>query len=154
MSENIIIHGFSLGGPVAAHVAAHVSKKGDKINQLILQSSMKNTTNAAYDFLSQSNKFIQIIGSAGAYLFADSFDCEKELKQLYKVRPDIHLVICGGNSEDSLNLNITKLDIFARKKGFKNLVVYNGNEAHMKNGGAPVENLNTYDKKNDTNLAS
>lgn len=148
-SENIIIHGFSLGGPVAAYVAANVSKKGDKINQLILQSSMKNTTNAAYGSLSKRNKFVQIVGSTGAYLFADNFDCEKDLKRLYKFYPDIHLVICGGNDEDGLNLKRTKLDNFAKKQGFKNLVVFNGTEGHLKDGGAPIENFKSYDDKKD-----
>lgn len=148
-SENIIIHGFSLGGPVAAYVAANASKKGDKINQLILQSSMRNTTNAAYGSLSKRNKFVQIVGSTGAYLFADNFDCEKDLKRLYKFYPDIHLVICGGNDEDGLNLKRTKLDNFAKKQGFKNLVVFNGTEGHLKDGGAPIENFQSYDDKKD-----
>ncbi len=153
-SEDIIIHGFSLGGPVAAYVAANVSKKGDKINQLILQSSMKNTTNAAYDSLSNTNKFVQIMGTSGAYLFADNFDCEKELKRLYKFYPDIHLVICGGGKNDGLNLQKTKLDNFARKQGFKNLVVFNGTEGHLKCDGAPIENFKSYDDKKNTRLCS
>lgn len=146
-SENIIIHGFSLGGPVAAHVAANVSKNGDKIDQLILQSSMKNTTNAAYGFLERENKAVRILGTVGAYLFADQFDCEKELKRLFKFNPGIHVVICGGDKSDGLNLEQTKLNKFADEKGFKNLKIYNGNKGHLTEGGAPVENFMYYDKK-------
>ena len=87
--SNIIIHGYSLGGPVAAHVAAEASQRGEKVGGLILQSSMKNTPNAAKLAVADSGFGIRLLGTLGSFLFADQFDCEKELKKLYKYNPNI-----------------------------------------------------------------
>ncbi|MDR1364303.1 MAG: alpha/beta fold hydrolase [Oscillospiraceae bacterium] len=139
--SNIILHGYSLGGAAAAHVAANVSQGQNKLGGLILQSSIKNVSNAAYDCLKNRNPAIRLLVTLGGYLFADQFDCEKELKRLFKNDSSIPFAVCAGDSLDGLRLNQTKLSDFARETGFKNLKVHSGNEGHMKNGGAPIENF-------------
>lgn len=131
-NSNILLHGYSLGGPVAAHVAATFSNKDNKFCGLILQSSMKNTLNAAYTVLTRQDRGLcmRILGSAAGYLFADSFDCEKELKKLYQKDPGIKISVCGGNENDHLNLQLTKLDVFLKNYGFKNIISYNGPFSH------------------------
>lgn len=137
--KNIIIHGFSLGGPVATYVATNAT---NDLCGLILQSSVKNTTNAAYNYLKDENFAVRIIGTIGGYLFADQFDCEKQLKILFKKNPNIPIAICGGdNLKDGLNLQSTRLDDFVKKIGFKNIKVYIGNEGHLNSNGAPIENF-------------
>ena len=139
--SEIIIHGYSLGGAVAAYVAANVSKGQDKLGGLILQSSIKNVRHASYNCLENRNPAIRLLGTLGGSLFADQFDCEKELKRLFKQDPYIPISICGGDSTDWLRLSRTKLDGFLKKAKFKNLKIHIGSEGHMKNGGAPTENF-------------
>ncbi len=141
-SSDIIIHGYSLGGPVAAHVASKASVKGDKLHGLILQSSMKNTPNAAKGTLANKGSATKFFGTLGSFLFVDQFDCEKELKQLYKHNPNIKVNICAGNEQDGLRLESTRLDEIAKKIGFKNLKIYSGEKGHLVDSNkAPVENF-------------
>lgn len=132
-SSSILLHGYSLGGPVAAHVAASVSGKENKLCGLVLQSPMKNTAHAANEILKKqgSSSIVRVLGSAGGYLFADSFDCEKELKRLYKKDPDIKISVCGGGENDHLSLMKTNLDTFLKNYGFKNITSYTGSSPHM-----------------------
>lgn len=131
-SSDILLHGYSLGGPVAAHVAASVSGKENKLCGLILQSSMKNTAHAAYEISKSvcNSLLVRILGSVGGYLFADSFDCEKELKRLYKKDPDIKISVCSGGENDHLSLMKTNLDTFLKNYGFKNITSYTGSFPH------------------------
>ncbi len=132
-SSDILLHGYSLGGPVAAHVAASVSGKENKLCGLILQSSMKNTAHAAYEISKSvcNSSLVRILGSVRGYLFADSFDCEKELKRLYKKDPDIKISVCSGGENDHLSLMKTNLDTFLKNYGFKNITSYTGSSPHM-----------------------
>lgn len=139
--ENIIIHGYSLGGPVAAHVVALALKGKKDLGGLVLQSSMKNTSNAVYELLKNENQTTRLLGTLGGYLFADSFDCVKELKNIYKQNPDIPIAICGGGESDHLRLEQTKLDVIAKEIGFKNLNVHNGEKEHILDEKAPKENF-------------
>lgn len=140
-ASNILLHGYSLGGPVAAHVAANVSSSDNRLYGLVLQSSMKNTANAAYGSLEDKSGAVRVLGSIGGFLFADQFDCEKELKKLFKKDPNIKIAICGGGECDFLRLEKTRLDEFLKKYGFKNITVHNGSEGHINNGSAPRENF-------------
>lgn len=130
-SSDILLHGYS---PVAAHVAASVSGKENKLCGLVLQSSMKNTAHAAYEISKSvcNSSLVRILGSVGGYLFSDSFDCEKELKRLYKKDPYIKISVCGGEESDHLSLSKTNLDIFLKNYGFKNITSYTGDAPHMK----------------------
>lgn len=139
--ENIIIHGYSLGGPVAAHVAALALKSKKDLGGLVLQSSMKNTSNAVYELLKNENQATRLLGTLGGYFFADSFDCVKELKNIYRQNPDIPIAICGGGESDHLRLEQTKLDVIAKEIGFKNLNVHNGEKEHILDEKAPKENF-------------
>ena len=140
--SDIIIHGYSLGGAVAAHVAANVSDGEDRLCGLILQSSIKNTRNAAYEYLKDRNIATRFLGTLGGYLFADQFNCEKELRRLFKKSPTTPISICGGNpSSDHLSLAQTNLDNLVREIGFENIKVYSGSKGHMDADGAPVENF-------------
>lgn len=147
-SENIILHGFSLGGAMAAHVAFNVTEKNQKLCGLILQSSIKNSYHSANQILKTENSIVRLIGTIGTYLFADQFNSVKELKRLLKNNPDVPIAVCGGDSiKDGLSLESTKLDDFLTKTGFKNVKIYVGIEGHTKNFykdniySAPKENF-------------
>lgn len=95
---------------------------------------MKNTAHAAYEISKSvcNSSLVRILGSVGGYLFSDSFDCEKELKRLYKKDPYIKISVCGGEESDHLSLSKTNLDIFLKNYGFKNITSYAGDAPHMK----------------------
>lgn len=139
--SNIILHGYSLGGKMAAHVAADVSDGPDKLAALVLQSSVKNTSNSAYSILEKQNSGMRYLGAASAWLFADSFNCEKELKRLHKEDPNIPIILGGGNSSDHLNLSNTGLPNIVKQIGFNNIKICVGNKGHMENRCAPAENF-------------
>lgn len=139
--SNIILHGYSLGGPVAAHVAADVSGGADKLGGLVLQSPVKNTSNAAYSILKKQNSGMRYLGAACAWLFTDSFNCKKELIKLHKEDPNIPIILGGGNSSDHLNLSNTGLPNIVKQIGFNNIKICVGNKGHMENGCAPAENF-------------
>ncbi len=151
-SSDIILHGYSLGGAAAAHVAANVSSKKDELGGLILQSSIKNTGNAAYELLKTESPFVRCIGTLGGFLFADQFDCQKELKRLFSKNSHIPISVCGGNFDDHLRLEQTDLDSFVKKTGFENITVHNGTKAHIKFDDekgvlvAPEENFTMFSK--------
>lgn len=142
--SDIIIHGYSLGGVAAAHVAANASEKGENLCGLILQSSIKNSTNAAKIKLKEEKRsiFARILGTSWVYLFADQFDCEKELKRIFKFNPKICVALCSGNGKDGLSLENTSLDEVAENLNFSNLTVFKGTEGHENiDYSAPIENF-------------
>ena len=103
---------------------------------------MKNTPNAAKGTLANKGSATKFFGTLGSFLFVDQFDCEKELKQLYKHNPNIKVNICAGNEQDGLRLESTRLDEIAKKIGFKNLKIYSGEKGHLVDSNkAPVENF-------------
>ncbi len=148
-SENIILHGFSLGGAMAAHVASNVTEKNHKLCGLILQSSIKRSSHSANQYLKDGNSVIRLIGTIGTYLFADQFDSEKELKRLLKNDSSINIVVCGGDSiRDGLSLESTKLDKFLTKTGFRNIKIHVGTEAHVKSSDNEEDNIYSAPKEN------
>lgn len=104
--ENIMLHGYSFGGPVAAKVALEATKQikkervengklyrdSDKIGGLVLQSPMKSM------FYAARAQMFWLPGLAAKFN-SGSYDTVKHLTELSKIDRDIPLHLIGGGGK-------------------------------------------------------
>jgi len=138
--ENIILHGYSMGGAVASKVAADFAQEQQKralqegrsvhkLGGFVLHSPMSTMYEAASE---QSNKVM----GAGAWVFGGGFNTRSHMRRLHQFDPDIpvHYVsgsyyIAGSNDGDHLDIDHTKIheDPSAH---FANSSTYRGTGGH------------------------
>ncbi|MDR2447210.1 MAG: alpha/beta hydrolase [Treponema sp.] len=135
-AAGVILHGFSLGGAVAARLAADIAEEsartGDqnRIGGLVLHSSIRTMTHAAAATLPLPKPLSSILGWIGGKLTGGAYDAASHLRRLAQYDPDIPIHFRGGVVEkgDALSLESTRLEL---TPGFKNATVYNGGEGHQ-----------------------
>lgn len=142
--SNIILHGFSLGGAVAAKVAADIAKENamklgegteitefDRLGGLVLHSAIGTMSQAAGGGLTGW------IGSLGS----GNYDTKSHMRHLHESDPNLPVHFRGGpfngnederfdDDQDHLSLKRTKLDQDA-KAHFENFSSYEGTEGHL-----------------------
>ncbi|MDR1240598.1 MAG: alpha/beta hydrolase [Oscillospiraceae bacterium] len=122
--ENVILYGFSLGGASAAYVASKAAEKNEKILGLCFQSSIDSISGATIKSVNTTN-FPKVLGRLLApvnrFFTASKMDVIEHLKHLYEKHANIRIIFISGKTErgDFLALSETKLDIEAKKIGFK-----------------------------------
>lgn len=108
--ENIVLHGYSLGGAIASRVALEVSKNienqrkinGEKkdftkgLGGVVLHSPMKSMYYAAK---TQSNAFYGF----GGWAFGGNYNTEEHMTELAKVDKNIPVHVVGGKVEGAEN---------------------------------------------------
>jgi pimeloyl-ACP methyl ester carboxylesterase len=146
--DNTIIHGYSLGGPVAAELTAHLAGKGIRVGGLVLESPM--------DSVREQAKQAAPTRGIGAFM-ADSggviLDLRQHLRTLAKIDGfqdlAIHFMGGEGSAGDQLGLDVTKVDQDAAKMGFTNISSTTAKGAdHMnskKHAEVAERGANTYD---------
>ena len=113
--DNIILHGFSLGGSVAAHVAKRLAKRGQRLGGLVLHSSIDSAYTQAdkgsAEMMGPVGHVIGPIAGMGNKMAAGSFDTASALKELAVYDPDlpVHLMSGSANAGDQLALGKTGL---------------------------------------------
>lgn len=115
-SSNIILHGYSAGGPVASKVAANMAernavkrkdgklvKEKDRLGGLVLHSAIGTTYKVgASNFPSKIQGVIY--GFAG-WLMAGGFNTISHMKRLYKYDPKLRVhLVSGTNPQDHLDI--------------------------------------------------
>lgn len=139
--ENITLHGYSLGGAVASHVAANIAeqnklKAGDdpvpankKLGGVVLQSPIGSMYEMAKD--TTKSKVMAYFGEKGS----GAFDTQKNMQRLYNNDPDIPVAYISGKQDngDYLSLEITKLHKDP-KAPFQNASVSFADCAHLEHG--------------------
>lgn len=102
-NNNIIVHGFSLGGPVAASLVKTQSKKGKAFRALVLQSPMISSYEAAADSADEP-----IDGQAAKVTkyFLGKFDTRDKLTTIQANNANMPIRLCSGgyNSGDQLDI--------------------------------------------------
>jgi alpha-beta hydrolase superfamily lysophospholipase len=128
--EGVILYGFSLGGAVAAKLAADLAEKGTIPAGLVLHSSIRDMTRAAAGALSLPGPLALAAGWLGGILTGGSYNTAAHLRRLSRVAPDIPIQFRGGSPEagDELSLFETKLDGIGN---FTRRSVVNGNGPHQ-----------------------
>jgi pimeloyl-ACP methyl ester carboxylesterase len=130
MPEDIILHGFSLGGAVASWLAADLAEADVYVGGLVLHSSILTMTDAAAGTLSLPKPLADLGGWVGGRLTGGAYDTVSHLKRLAAVYGDIPLHFIGGDttSGDTLSLEVTRINGLS---GFSDTSVYNGSEGHQ-----------------------
>ncbi len=106
-SRKIILHGFSLGGAVAAKIVKRLARKGEKLGGLVLHSSIRSTTTAAKGEL--GSVFGEIGGKIGK-LTAGGFNTRQALESIAEADQTLPIHFMSGRSGDQLRLAITELE--------------------------------------------
>jgi pimeloyl-ACP methyl ester carboxylesterase len=131
--SGIILHGFSLGGAVAARVAADIAREApgggeNRPGGLVLHSAIRTMTRAAAATLPLPGPLALVLGCLGGRLAGGSYDTARYLEELAKYDPDMAIHFRGGSAGDDLSLGLTGLD---RVGAFRNATVWNGGEGHQ-----------------------
>lgn len=145
---NVIIHGFSLGGPVAAQLVAHLAGLGIRVGGLVLHSPMDSVREQA-----KQSAPTRGIGAFAANAGGVTMDLHAHLLALSKIDGFKDLAIhfmSGKNAKgDQLDIDTTGVDVGATGLGFTNTSKTISNEGnhlnvseHMKTAG---RGANTYD---------
>jgi dienelactone hydrolase len=142
---DIILHGFSLGGAVAAHLAKTLAKpvaeggQGVQLGGLVLHSSIKSAYEAAKDDIK-----LPILGQIGGlinYGSAGSFDTVSRLEKLADRDPDLPIHFMSGDYNGGLNdqlaLSHTQLDTTGTNK-FTNVSSLSGTGDHLDGNAVPT----------------
>ena len=146
--ENVILHGYSLGGAVASKVAAdyaqiqqkkalEAGRNVKKLGGVVLHSPIATLKEAAYDStLEDTNRgFIDrataSFMSGGAYLFGGAYSTRSHMRRLHKFDPDlpVHYVSGDVDAGDQLDIDVTGINRDP-KANFKNASVHSGKGAH------------------------
>lgn len=108
---NILLHGYSLGGAIAAKLTKRLAKDGKKLRGLVLHSSIETTYEAAKDELKDQGAVVSSLMARGAQAAVGSFDTPESLEEIAKVDPDLPIHFMSGTLKegDQLALSQTKL---------------------------------------------
>jgi len=126
---NVILHGFSLGGAVAANLAAWLAENGYNIAGMVMHSPMPNTEDPSKDAAEDIGAEIGLgrakarkIGKWVASWAESPFDTSDAFQRLAQVRPDFPTFFLSGNynAGDQLNLGHTGIVGSAQQQGLTN----------------------------------
>ncbi len=141
--ENITLHGYSLGGPVASRVALEVTKRLE--NQRIMENEPKDPTKGLGGVVLQSplNNMYYIgnyakgpIAGVGAWVNGGAYNSTNHMLELAKIDPNIPVHLIGGIADknnrnyDYLAPETTGLETELQGK-FTNYSTYHGEGDHL-----------------------
>ncbi|MCU0464246.1 MAG: alpha/beta fold hydrolase [Anaerolineae bacterium] len=118
--ENILIQGFSLGGPVAAELTAYLAGRGIRVGGLVLESPMDSVKEQAKQ--AAPNRGIgSFIANSGEVVM----DLRQHLRTLVGIEGfkdlAIYFMSGQGSAGDQLALSTTNVNTDAEKMGFTNV---------------------------------
>ena len=155
--ENIILHGYSLGGAVASKVAADFAQTQQKkaleegrnvkkLGGVVLHSPIVSMVDAAHDNFYDAFKGVPIVGGvlaatlghmfgyfAGgeAKMHSGSYNTKEHMRRLHKFDPDIPVHYCSGLEASGDQLSIQRTNIHNDPKArFENNSSQVGLEGH------------------------
>jgi len=132
-ADKTMIHGYSLGGPVAAQLTARLAEEGVRVGGLILESPMDSVKEQAKQAAPTRGIGSFVANSSGVVM-----DLRTHLGKLASIDgfKDLAIHFMSGKSAngDQLGLDKTKLDQDTTKMGFTNVA---GTQA----GGADHEDV-------------
>ncbi|NJO60613.1 MAG: alpha/beta fold hydrolase [Richelia sp. RM2_1_2] len=94
--NEIIVHGYSLGGPIAATLVKRILKNNGSVKGLVLDRAMSSTYEAA-----KANNANALMAS-GAKLAVGSFSVKEKLEKIKKINANLPIVITSAGSTDKL----------------------------------------------------
>ncbi len=97
---DMLVHGFSLGGPVAASLVKTLAKKGIRVRGLVLHSAMPSAREAA------GEEAGDMAGSVTEFAVG-KFDTRAKLAKLLTIYPDLPLHFMSGSRANGDQLALT-----------------------------------------------
>lgn len=94
--NEIIVHGYSLGAPIAATLVKRILKKGGSVKGLVLDRAMPSTYEAAKADRAKNWE------ANGAKLAVGSFSVKEKLEKIKKINANLPIVITSAGSTDKL----------------------------------------------------
>lgn len=150
-ASKIILHGYSLGGAVASHVALKYSKlnKDKNLGGLIMHSAIDSVQNQAKLSYGSGSGFVNMLAGIVAKMGVGDFNSKKNLKKLKKVNKMLKVVFISGkyipesdienldddsyqDISDNLSESETNLSRYVLKENILDKVETSG--GHMKPG--------------------
>ena len=127
-AKDVLLHGFSMGGAMASHVvrnqaikaakAAGPNADDEKLGGLVLESSMRDTQNAA-------GSLIPIVGELGGAIGGSlygQFDTMANLEEISKLDANLPVTFIGGSGSHDDHLAESKTGLYRdSKKRFRNV---------------------------------
>jgi len=113
--SQIVIHGYSLGGPIAAYTASKAARKGEKIKALVLDRIMPSMQEGVVE-----HGFPVWGGKLVKYTHG-SLNTGDVLSELRKTYGEIVLLIIAAGSQDPMSKSDSRLGLFAQLLGFNNV---------------------------------
>lgn len=137
--NSIVLHGYSLGGAIAAKLVKRLERDGIKPRGLVLHSSIETTFKAAMGDTGNP------VAALGAKLAVGSFDTQESLEEIAKIDPNLPIHFMSGDLTlgDQLALSNTKLDKNA-PDAFANTTSHEASGGHL-NVGQHFGDNNTQD---------
>mmetsp|Transcript_17159 Transcript_17159/g.19135 ORF Transcript_17159/g.19135 Transcript_17159/m.19135 type:complete len:443 (-) Transcript_17159:55-1383(-) len=111
--ENIILHGFSLGGPIASYVASKVAREGKQVRGLVLDRIILSTKQGAV-----GHGYRPWQASFAAYS-QGSLRASASLDDLYRFYPYVPILIISAGSDDPVQSSSTQAAMELKLIGFK-----------------------------------
>lgn len=138
---DVIIHGYSLGGAVAANLAAHLAEQHIDVAGMVMHSPMPNTEDPAKD---ASEEMLGSISKSGARKLGKMiagwanapFDTTSMFQRLAAVKPDFPVFFLSGTYADGdhLGLGYTNIDNTAQVAGLTNTESHEVDGDHFDTG--------------------
>ncbi|MBI1293991.1 DUF4157 domain-containing protein [bacterium] len=130
-SNAIVVHGFSLGGAVAANLVKRVTKEGGKLGGLVLHSAIDSAYKQGSKGLVDFPGISQIIGF-GTWAQMGSFDTADAMKSISDIDPDLPVHLMSGASKQGDHLALDNTNISAKAgKYFNNVSQHQGTGGHL-----------------------
>lgn len=137
---DIIVHGYSLGGAIAANLMAELAEAGIKPAGLVMHSAMPSTKEPAKDTTEEMLSFLpkkwaRKIGKQAANWSGTDFTTDDKFQRLAAIHPDLPVLFISGDhaSGDHLSDTHTGLSGRATGAGLNNVTNIDSTGSHFQN---------------------
>jgi len=115
-SKNITLHGFSLGGAMAAHVDSELAGRKENIGQLVMHSSIDSVYKQGKDSVGMG--FLGSLAGMGAKWAFGNLDTNESLKKFQEASGgEIPIHFMSGENRAGDQLDINKTELFKNAQG-------------------------------------
>jgi len=152
-STNVIVHGYSLGGAVAANLVAQLAEAGINISALVMHSAMPSTKepakDASEDMLSVlPKKWARKIGKWAAEQSGTDFTTDDKFQRLAQISPNLPILFISGSYGDGDHLSDTHTGLSGRAtgKGLTNVSTIDSTGDHFSNSSHITNNATEFNQ--------
>lgn len=138
--EDVIVHGYSLGGAVAANLVAELAERGVTPSALVMHSAMPSTSEPAKDASEEMLSFLpkkwaRGIGKKIGKMSKTDFTTDDKFARLAAIHPDFPVLFISGDFDDGDQLSDTHTGLSDRAQdaGLNNVTNIDAEGSHFEN---------------------